>query len=88
MGRTQREMENDYFLIDLPDILALKRKKDAIERLEWERSFLATNNRALDDDMYTQHVRHLANVADLKPEQKFDREGFEQLRAISKGGGR
>ncbi|WP_078390725.1 hypothetical protein [Shouchella patagoniensis] len=75
--------------MDLPEIIAIKRKTNAINQLRAEQSRLATNNRGLDDEGYTKHRRELSREAGIKPQdQRFDREKFEEARALVSGLGR
>jgi hypothetical protein len=48
---------------------------------------LATNNRMLDEPDYKEYMRNLQKDLEIEEEQKFDRNKFEQLRALANSGG-
>jgi hypothetical protein len=79
---TQYEIENEYYFVDLPEILATKRRLRAIDRLQTEQSFLSTNNRALGDEDSAEYRRNLMREAGVRTQATFDREKFEEARNI------
>ncbi|GAF22724.1 hypothetical protein JCM19047_2490 [Bacillus sp. JCM 19047] len=82
LGVTQYEIENEYDFVDLPEILATKRRLRAIDRLQTEQSFLSTNNRALGDEDSAEYRRNLMREAGVRTQASFDREKFEEARNI------
>ncbi|WP_239423060.1 hypothetical protein [Bacillus amyloliquefaciens] len=82
MGVTQHQIENEFYMVDIPKFVRAKTRQGAVRRIEDIRVLLATNSRASEDDEYKQFMNALIRAAGLRPEVKFDREKFEQLRAL------
>jgi uncharacterized NAD-dependent epimerase/dehydratase family protein len=83
LGVSQYAIENEYYMIDLPRLLERKAKLDAMNRLEDLRFNVATNNRGLDESEFKKYVNELTKRTGLKVNEKFDRNKFEQLRAMT-----
>ncbi|MCP6683005.1 hypothetical protein [Bacillus nakamurai] len=69
-------------MVDIPKFVRTKTKQGAVRRIEDIRIMLATNNRSSEDEEYKALMNALIRTAGLRPEVKFDREKFEQLRAL------
>ena len=74
-------------MIDLPKVVAEKRKQEAARLLQDVHLRLATNNRALDEAEYKTFIRDATRATGMKEETKFNRDKFEQLRAMTHSGG-
>jgi hypothetical protein len=74
-------------MVDLVKILETKRKHDALNRLNNVFTILATNNRGMDDAEYKKFISGLNKELGIKSENKFNRDKFEQLRAMTEMGG-
>jgi hypothetical protein len=85
IGVSQVELENGYYMIDLPAVLESKRKQSALERLTDVHIILATNNRNLEEAEYKAFIRRLNKDVGIKEEQSFNRDKFEELRMFAKG---
>lgn len=87
MNRTQYEIENEYYFVDLPDLIEKKRKSEAMALLQKLRSDVAAGARSMGDEDYSKYSEELAKLAGLREEkQRFDREGFEQMKGILSSG--
>lgn len=82
LGVTQREIENDYYMVDIPKLIRAKAKQSAIRRLEEVRIALATNNRSSEDEDFKSLMNGLTRTAGIENANHFDREKFEQLRMM------
>jgi hypothetical protein len=71
-------------MVDLPALLSAKRKHDAADRLGEIFMRIATNNRGMEEADYKTFIRGLNKEIGVKPEEKFNREKFEQLRQFAK----
>lgn len=81
IGVTQREIENDYYMIDLARMAEIRRKQQALQKLEL---LQIVHARQLERKDYEDLVRRYTNEAEIKREEpKFNRSKFEELRAIS-----
>lgn len=85
MGVTQTDLENGYYMVDLPRVLESKRKHDALARLNDVYLILATNNRGIEEADYKAFIRRLNKDVGVKDEQGFNRDKFEELRMFAKG---
>lgn len=85
LGVTQREIENDFYMVDIPKFIQSKTKQKALTRLEEIRLILATNNRAVEDDVFDSLMRSLTKTAGIDTTMEFDRDKFEQLRMLQSG---
>jgi hypothetical protein len=70
-------------MVDLANLLEAKRKLSASGRLNEVLLALATNNRGMDDAEYKKFIGGLNKELGIKPENKFNRDKFEQLRAMT-----
>ena len=70
-------------MVDISKLLEAKRKQSAYARLNEVFMTLATNNRGMDDAEYKKFISGLNKEIGIKPENKFNREKFEQLRAMT-----
>ncbi|WP_096436486.1 hypothetical protein [Alteribacter populi] len=86
LGKTQRQIENEYYLVDLPELLDDKRRTDAIQRLADNHAQVANNGRRLEDEDYKEYRNALVRAAGIKPKETFDRDKFEQLRMMAGNG--
>jgi polyhydroxyalkanoate synthesis regulator phasin len=86
LGVTQRVVETEYYFVDLPAVIDEYRKQNARERLEALQVQAAANGR-LEKDEHKRFVAALTKQAGYKANDRFDRNKFEQLRAMTKGGG-
>jgi hypothetical protein len=74
-------------MVDLAKLLETKRKQSAHSRLNDVLTTVATNNRGMDDAEYKKFISGLNKDLGIKAENKFDRDKFEQLRAMTEMGG-
>jgi hypothetical protein len=74
-------------MVDLSKLLEVKRKQNASRRLNDLLMTVATNNRAMDDAEYKKFIGGLNKELGIKAENKFNRDKFEQLRAMTEMGG-
>lgn len=87
LGVTQTELETGYYMVDLQKLLESKRKQDALQQLNSVFMSIATNERTMDDVEYKKLINGLNKTIGIKTADKFDREKFEQLRAMTNIGG-
>ena len=85
MGVSQVELENGYYMVDLPAVLESKRKRDALKMLNEVYLILATNNRGIEEADYKSFIRRLNKDVGVKEDQGFNRDKFEELRMFAKG---
>jgi hypothetical protein len=83
LDKTQIEIETGYYMIDLVKVIEAKRKVEAAEKLEHMRMILSTNNRGVEDAEYKALISEFTKRIGVKTETKFNRDKFEQLRALS-----
>jgi hypothetical protein len=84
LDKTQVEIETGYYMVDLAKVIESKRKLEAADKLEQVRIALSTNNRSLEESDYKALVADLTKRVGFEPEQKFNRDKFDQLRAMMK----
>ncbi len=84
LGVTQRQIEDDYYMVDIPKILRTKTKANAIDRLSMISLLVGSEGRAMDDREYQRLVKDLRKQAGYVDREEFDREKFEQLRNFFK----
>lgn len=84
LGVTQRQIEDDYYMVDIPKILRAKTKANAIDRLSMISLLVGSEGRAMDDREYQRFVKDLRKQAGYVDREEFDREKFEQLRNFFK----
>ena len=82
LDKTQVEIETGYYMVDLAKVIESKRKLEAAEKLEQVRIVLGTNNRGLEEADYKALLNDLTKRVGIKPEQGFNRDKFDQLRAM------
>jgi hypothetical protein len=80
---SQTVLENEFYMVDLSKLLEAKRKQSASSRLNDVLLTIATNNRGMDDAEYKKFIGGLNKDIGIKPENKFNRDKFEQLRAMT-----
>jgi len=92
LGVSQRVLETEYYIVDLPRLLHYKTQMIAEDRLMTLQ--IATMSQCTDKDAYGRFVDHLrANIAESdgnKTEERLDRSALERLRSrvnSRKGGG-
>ena len=83
LGVSQIDIERNYYMVDLPELLVRKRKNDAMQRLTDLRVLIASNNRMIEDAEYKTLVNEFTKAVGIKPRNTFDRNKFEQLRALT-----
>lgn len=83
LGVSQTVLENEFYMVDLSKLLEAKRKQSASYRLNDVLLTIATNNRGMDDAEYKKFISGLNKELGIKPENKFNRDKFEQLRAMT-----
>jgi hypothetical protein len=86
LGVSQQTIENEYYMIDIPDFLDQRTKQKNARLLEQVMLRIATNNRTMENDEYKKFVNQLTNQAGIKPNDGFDREKFEHLRMMTNRG--
>jgi hypothetical protein len=87
LGVSQTVLENEFYMVDLANLLEAKRKHSAYARLNEVFMTLATNNRGMEDAEYKKFISGLNKEVGVKAETKFNRDKFEQLRAMTEMGG-
>jgi hypothetical protein len=83
LGVSQTVLETEFYMVDLAKLLEAKRKHSAASRLNDVFIAIATNNRGMDDAEYKKFISGLNKELGIKPETKFNRDKFEQLRAMT-----
>jgi hypothetical protein len=83
----QTVLETSYYFVDIPKIIEAARKRDIANRLADINMIVATNNKSLEDADYKAYISGLSKILGIKADQKFDREKFEELRALTSMGG-
>jgi hypothetical protein len=83
LGVTQKELENGYYMVDLPAIIESKRKNIAVNRFLDIYTLLATNHRALENEESQAFIRGISREMGVKESETFDRSKFEELRALT-----
>jgi hypothetical protein len=84
---SQVELENGYYMVDLPTLIEKKRKSIVEQRLGDIFMILATNNRGIEEAEYKTYINNLNKSLGIKIEEKFDRNKFEELRMMTNMGG-
>jgi hypothetical protein len=87
LGKTQFEIETEYYLVDLPDLIDAKNRVEAQQRLTSIQERVAANGRKMADEDYSRYRRALLKDAGIKAPSGFDRDKFEELRALTQRGG-
>ena len=83
LGVTQTELENGYYMVDLPAVIESKRKNIAVNRFYDIYTLLATNQRALENTESQSFIRAISKEMGVKESDSFDRSKFEELRALT-----
>ncbi|MEH7736827.1 hypothetical protein QPL77_14420 [Bacillus pumilus] len=84
LGVTQRQIENDYYMVDIPKFLRSKTKSNSIERLSMISTLIGTEGRSMEDRDYQRMLKDLRKQAGYVDREEFDRDKFEQLRNFFK----
>lgn len=81
IGVTQKQLEDEFYMVDIARMGEIKRKQDALSKLEL---LNIINFKTLEDADRRDMVRRYMREAEIKPkEAKFDRDKFEELRALT-----
>lgn len=81
IGVTQKQLEDEFYMVDIARMGEIKRKQDALSKLEL---LNIINFKTLEDTERRDMVRRYMREAEIKPkEAKFDRDKFEELRALT-----
>ena len=81
IGVTQKQLEDEFYMVDIARMGEIKRKQDALSKLEL---INIVNFKTLEDADRRDMVRRYMREAEIKPkEAKFDRDKFEELRALT-----
>jgi hypothetical protein len=83
---SQYSIENEFYMVDLPELLEIKAKQKNEVLLEKVLLQLATNNRSLPEDESKKYINNLTKQAGNHSSDTFDREKFEQLRMMTNMG--
>lgn len=83
MGVSQVSIENDYYMVDLPELIQMKYRKEQTDKLSQLQILIAANNRSIEEKEYKEFIQSII-PSDLKnPADNmlvFNRDKFEQLR--------
>lgn len=84
---SQYEIENEFYMVDIPQLIEEKIKMKHRELYENFMILLATNNRSLEDNEFKKFMEDLSKpLMQQKQNSEFDREKFEQLRLLTNMG--
>lgn len=86
LGVPQKVVEDEYYILDLPDILAKTRKYRAAEELRRMQMLLAASGRQLPEEEYKRYIiamQKAAGINEADEEQRFSRERMDELRAFT-----
>jgi hypothetical protein len=86
LGVSQYVIENEYYMVDIPEFLNQKAKQKNSQLLEQVMLLIATNNRVMEESDYKKFIKQLTNQAGIKPDDDFDRAKFEHLRMMTNRG--
>ncbi len=81
LGVTPKQLEHEYYMVDIPKLIEKQREKESIDRLIHLRLLIASNSRLMEDNDYSQFVNMLSTEKKL---DKFDRNAMERLRSMSR----
>lgn len=73
-------------MVDIPELLKLKREKELEQQLKLLSLMVASNNRSISDREYEKVVKNLTPTKEID-RNKFDRQAIERLRMMSGGRG-
>lgn len=82
LGVTREQLENEYYMVDIPDLLKMKQDKELADRLTLLNLLIASNNRVIEDRNYQDMVQNLI-PGEKNNRNKFNREAIEKLRSMS-----
>jgi hypothetical protein len=80
LGVSQHVLENEYYMIDLFDILEEKRKNKAIDQLT---QLQVLSARYMEKEDYTKYITDLQRAAGIKHQEKFSRDKMDALHAFT-----
>lgn len=87
---SQKSLENDYYMVDIPGLVEKKRNERAAEYFMQLQLLIASNNRSLPDEGFENMVRNLTkNLEGEETKQetnKLDRQALETLRFMTNQG--
>lgn len=89
MDVSQEELENEFYMVDIPNLLEKKRKEEKADYHMQLLLHIAANSRALKDEGYEEFVRNLTKDFEKKQENnanKLDRQALETLRFMTNQG--
>lgn len=80
LGVTQREVETEYYIVDIPEIVKVLRQREAVDRLF---QLQASSFTHMEKDAKAALIKSLQREAGVKQESvKFDRAKMDQLHAL------
>ncbi|WP_431819267.1 hypothetical protein LWL40_27485 (plasmid) [Bacillus thuringiensis] len=80
IGVTYHQIMHEFYWVDLPRLGEIKRKQQAIMKLE---ALNIIRSKDLEEKDYKEMVRRYMREAEIKEKtQKFNRDKFEELRAL------
>ncbi|AXF40879.1 tail assembly protein [Paenibacillus phage Unity] len=86
LGVPQKIVEDEYYILDLPDILAKTREYRAAKELRRMQMLLAASGRQLPEEEYKRYITSMqkaAGINEADEEQRFSREKMDELRAFT-----
>lgn len=89
---SQIELENGFYMVDIPYLLKKKRQSDVEDYILQMRMTIATNQRVMEDEQYKEFITELMKNIESSSSnneatgEKFDRQAFETLRFMTKQG--
>lgn len=83
---SQKVIENEFYMVDLPNLLENKAKEKNNKVYEQILILLATNNRSLNEDDHKEFMENITKHIEVKNDDQFDREKFEHLRFLTNSG--
>lgn len=91
LGISQVDLENKYYMVDIPEAIKEKYRERNIEHFVQFQMMLASNNRVMDEDNYKKFIENLTkNLRDDRSEtgqgEELDRHAFETLRLLTQQG--
>ena len=87
LGVSQIALETEFFMVDLPRFISAKQRTEKERHLMTLNTLVAANNRILDQVDYKKFVAQLTPETTRVEPSKFDRDKFEELRAMTLSGG-
>lgn len=80
VGATQKQIENEYYMVDLARIAQTQRKYEGMRKLE---QLNIINSSRLEQRDYKELVNRFMREAGHKKDTKFSRSKMEELRALT-----